>query len=268
MENKRLKLGDLVKPERLKKPEGSLAKVELGARPEKIANLADKMSGVAENIEGDTDVKAGEVANLADAVKKALVKELAPEKAEELLATLKGRFLKKDKHYNENGEHAKKIAGIKWENVQKRLEANPEKLWSLNEMERTGGEPDVFGIDENTGEYIFVDFSAERPIGRRKVCYDLAGEQKARNKNEETNGNAVSMAAMMGIDLLTESEYRELQKRGDFDFVTWNWIKTPLGKRKKGVALMGSRAEDGVYVRERGVHACSEYRAFRGLLRV
>jgi len=268
MQNKHLKLGDLVKPEKLKKPAEGAATEELGAKPEKITNLADKMSGVAANIEGDTDVKVGEVAALIDAMQKSLVRELAPEKAKELLATLRKRFQKKDKHYNENGGHAKKVASIKWNDVQKKLEANPEKLWSLNEMERTGGEPDLFGIDEKTGEYIFVDFSKESPTGRRGCCYDRAGQQEAEKRGEKPNGNAVSMAAMMGIDLLTESEYRELQTRGEFDKNSWSWLKTPVDKRKKGVAFLGICRAGDVRVRERNPHRHYANRAFRGSLRV
>jgi len=268
MENKHLKLGDLVKPERLNKPAEGAATEELGAKPEKIKQLADKMSGVAANIEGDADMKAGEVANLVDAMKKSMIRELSPEKAKALLATLRKRFQKKDKHYNENGGHAKKVASIKWNDVQKKLEANPEKLWSLNEMERTGGEPDLFGIDEKTGEYIFVDFSAESPTGRRNCCYDRAGQQEAEKRDEKPIGNAVSMAAMMGIDLLTESEYRELQERGEFDKNSWSWLKTPIDKRREGVALVGNRNDDGVDVNVRNPRGHLDNAGFRGLLRV
>jgi len=250
MEKKHLKLGDLVKPERLKKPEDNVQKIELGAKPEKIKHLADKMSGVAGSIEGDTDVKASEVATLIDAVKQSLVKELAPEKAKELLKTLGERLYNKD--YATQGEHIKAIAGIKWEDVQKRLEASPDKLWSLNEMERTGGEPDVFGVDEKTGEYIFMDFSAESPTGRRNCCYDRDGEKDLKEKypDETCNSNAVSMGALMGVELLNEKEYRELQELGEFDKNSWSWLKTPIDKRKKGVALRGSRGEEGVFVYE------------------
>jgi len=268
MENKRLRLGDLVKPERLKKPAEGAATEELGAKPEKIKHLEDKISGVAGSIEGDTDVKAGEVVTLIDAMKKSLVKELAPEKAKALLATLKTRFLKKNKFYATNGEHAKKVASIKWDDVQKKLEANPEKIWSLNEMEKTGGEPDLFGVDEKTGEYIFMDFSAESPTGRRNVCYDRAGQQEAEKRGGKPKGNAISMAAMMGIDLLTESEYLELQTRGGFDNNIWSWIKTPADRRKKGVALRGFRNGDGVNVRENFPYARFDRFGFRGLLRV
>ena len=266
MENKRLKLGDLVKPERLKKPAEGVATEELGAKPEKIKRLADKISGMAANIEGDTDVKAGEVVNLIDAMKKSLVKELAPEKAKELLKTLMKRFYNKD--YATQGEHIKAIAGIKWEDVQKRLEAHPEKLWSLSEMERTGGEPDVFGYDKKNDEYIFVDFSAESPTGRRNCCYDRVGQQEAEERGEKPNGNAISMAAMMGIDLLTESEYRELQERGEFDKSTWSWLKTPIDERKKGVALFGARHGDDVHVYEDYPYLHRDLRAFRCSLRV
>jgi hypothetical protein len=223
---------------------------------------------VAANIEWDTDVKAGEVVNLIDAMKKSLVRELAPEKAKELLVTLKTRFLKKNKFYAKNGEHAKKIAGIKWADMQKRLEANPDKLWSLNEMERTGGEPDLFGIDEKTGEYIFVDFSAQSPAGRRNCCYDRAGQQEAKKRGEKPNGNAVSMAAMMGIDLLTESEYCELETRGEFNKNSWCWLKTPVDRRKEGVALVGYCDDNDVIVRESDPKVHFNDAGFRGSLRV
>jgi len=261
MENKRLKLGDLVKPEKLKKPEDNLQKVELGAKPEKIKHLEDKMSGVATNIEGDTDVKAGEVANLVDAMKKSLVKELAPEKAKELLATLKERFLKKDKHY-------KSVEGIQWKNVQKKLETNPEKLWSLNEMERTGGEPDVFGWDSKRNEYIFMDSSTEIPIGRRNCCYDRVGQQQAEKYSAEPVSNAVSMAAMMGINLLTEKAYMFLQSRGVFDLHSRCWLKISIERRKKGDTIVGNRADVGIIFGTDFPHDYSANQGFRGMLKV
>ncbi|RPJ53598.1 MAG: DUF4256 domain-containing protein, partial [Acidobacteria bacterium] len=144
-------------------------------------------------------------------------KELSPEQREELLRALKARFEKNMNRHN----------GLEWAKVQAKLEANIEKLWSLNEMERTGGEPDVVGHDKRTGEYIFYDCSAESPKGRRSVCYDReALESRKENKPED---NAIDMAAAMGIELLTEEQYRELQKLGNFDTKTSSWVKTPSG---------------------------------------
>ena len=141
-------------------------------------------------------------------------KELSPEQREELLRALKARF---EKNMNRH-------KGLEWAKVQAKLEANTEKLWSLNEMERTGGEPDVVGHDKETGEYIFYDCSAESPKGRRSVCYDREG-QEARKAFKPEN-NAIDMAAAMGIELLTEEHYRELQKLGNFDMKTSSWVKT------------------------------------------
>src|SRR5439155_1988777 len=158
-------------------------------------------------------------------------KELSPEQREELLRVLKVRF---EKDMNRH-------KGLEWAKVQARLEAHTEKLWSLNEMERAGGEPDVVGHDKKTGEYIFHDCSSESPKGRRSVCYDReALESRKEHKPED---NAIDMAAAMGIELLTEEQYRELQKLGNFDTKTSSWVKTPSVIRKLG----GARFCDGWY---------------------
>ena len=182
--------------------------------------------------------------------------ELSPEQREELLRALKARF---EKNMNRH-------KGLEWAKVQAKLEANTEKLWSLNEMERTGGEPDVVGHDRKTGEYIFYDCSAESPKGRRSVCYDREG-QEARKEHKPEN-NAIDMAAAMGIELLTEEEYRELQQLGDFDSKTSSWIKTPSGIRNLGGALFCDRRYDTVFVYHNSAPTYYRARAFRGSLRV
>ena len=153
-------------------------------------------------------------------------KDVKAKQREELLRALKGRF---EKNMNRH-------KGLEWAKVQAKLEANTEKLWSLNEMERTGGEPDVVGHDKKTGEYIFYDCSAESPKGRRSVCYDREG-QESRKEHKPAN-NAIDMADAMGIELLTEEQYRELQKLGEFDAKTSSWVKTPSDIRKLGGALL------------------------------
>ncbi len=183
-------------------------------------------------------------------------KELSPEQREELLSVLKARF---EKNMNRH-------KGLEWAKVQAKLEANPEKLWSLNEMERTGGEPDVVGHDKKTGEYIFYDCSAESPKGRRNVCYDREG-QEAR-KTYKPENNAIDMAAAMGIELLTEEQYRELQKLGNFDTKTSSWVKTPSDIRKLGGALFADRRYDNVFVYHNSAPSYYGVRAFRGSLRV
>jgi Protein of unknown function (DUF4256) len=150
--------------------------------------------------------------------------------------------------------------------VQGKLEANAEKLWSLNEMERTGGEPDVIGHDKKTGEYIFCDCSAESPKGRRSVCYDREALESRREHKPEDN--AVDMGAAMGIELLTEEQYRELQKLGNFDTKTSSWVKTPPNIRKLGGALFCDRRYDTVFVYHNGAESYHAARAFRGSLRV
>ncbi|MVN23373.1 DUF4256 domain-containing protein [Mucilaginibacter arboris] len=183
-------------------------------------------------------------------------KELYPEQHEELLGILKTRFEKNlDRH-----------KGIDWATVQAKLEAHPEKLWSLNEMERTGGEPDIIGYDKNTGEYIFYDCSAESPKGRRNVCYDR--EALDARKEFKPENNAVDMVATMGIELLTEEQYRELQKLGKFDTKTSSWVKTPADIRKLGGALFCDRRYNAVFLYHNGAQSYYASRAFRGLLRV
>jgi Protein of unknown function (DUF4256) len=182
--------------------------------------------------------------------------ELSSEHREELLAELKTRF--------ENNMIRHK--GLEWANVQTKLEANPEKLWSLGEMERTGGEPDVVGFDEKAGEFIFYDCSAESPAGRRSVCYD--GEALAARKEHKPKNSAMNMAAAMGIELLTEEQYRELQKLGSFDTKTSSWVKTPSDIRKLGGAIFCDRRYGHVFVYHNGAESYYAARAFRGSLRV
>jgi len=175
---------------------------------------------------------------------------------EELLRALKARF---EKNMNRH-------KGLEWAKVQAKLEANPEKLWSLNEMERTGGEPDVVGHDNKADEYIFYDCSEESPKGRRSVCYDREGQDS--RKEHRPENNAVDMAAAMGIELLTEEQYRELQKLGKFDLKTSSWVKTPSAIRKLGGALFCDRRYDHVFVYHNGAQSYYAARAFRGSLRV
>ena len=183
-------------------------------------------------------------------------KGLSPGHREELLKVLKTRF---EKHMNRH-------KGLEWSDVQARLEANPAKLWSLSEMERTGGEPDVVGHDRKTGEYIFYDCSAESPAGRRNVCYDR--EALDSRKEHKPKNNVLDMAAAMSIELLTETEYRELQTLGDFDTKTSSWITTPSDIRKLGGALFGDRRYNHVFVYHNGAPSYYAARAFRGSLRV
>jgi hypothetical protein len=183
-------------------------------------------------------------------------KKLSPGQHEELLKVLKARF----------GKNVKRHKGLEWVNVQARLEANPEKLWSLDEMEITGGEPDVVGYDKKTGEYIFYDCSAESPKGRRSVCYDH--EALEARKEHKPENSAIEMAADMGIELLTEEQYRELQELGDFDTKTSSWVQTPTDIRKLGGALFCDRRYDYVFVYHNGAESYYAARAFRGSLRV
>ena len=183
-------------------------------------------------------------------------KELSPEQREELLRALKARF---EKNMNRH-------EGLEWAKVKARLEANAEKLWSLNEMERTGGEPDVVGLDKKTGEYIFYDCAAESPKDRRSLCYDR--EALDSRKENKPKGNALEMAAAIGIELLTEEQYRELQKLGNFDAKTSSWVKTPSAVRKLGGALFCDRRFDTVFVYHNGAESYYAARGFRGSLRV
>ncbi|HEY2497485.1 MAG TPA: DUF4256 domain-containing protein [Candidatus Angelobacter sp.] len=182
--------------------------------------------------------------------------ELAAEQRKELLRALKARF--------ENNMDRHK--GLAWAQVQAKLEADIEKLWSLNEMERTGGEPDVVGQDKKTGEYIFYDCSAESPKGRRSACYDR--EALESRKEHKPADNAMDMASAMGIELLTEEQYRELQKLGNFDTKTSSWVKTPSDIRKLGGALFCDRRYDTVFVYHNGAESYYAARGFRGSLRV
>ena len=175
---------------------------------------------------------------------------------DELLKALKARF---EKNMNRH-------KGLEWAQVQARLEANPEKLRSLHEMERTGGEPDVVGHDQGTGEYIFYDCSEESPKGRRSVCYDR--EALESRKEHQPENNAIDMAAAMGIALLTEEQYRELQKLGEFDTKTSSWVKTPSGIRELGGALFCDRRYGHVFVYHNGAQSYYSARGFRGSLRV
>jgi Protein of unknown function (DUF4256)/YCII-related domain len=183
-------------------------------------------------------------------------KALSLEQHEELLRALKARF---EKNMNRH-------KGLEWAKVQAKLEASTEKLWSLNEMERTGGEPDVVGHDKKTGEYIFYDCSAESPKGRRSLCYDR--EALESRKEHKPENNAIDMAAAMGIELLTEEQYRELQKLGDFDTKTSSWVKTPSDIRNLGGALFCDRRYDNVFVYHNGAESYYAARAFRGSLRI
>ena len=183
-------------------------------------------------------------------------KDLSLEQCEELLKALKARF---EKNMNRH-------KGLEWTKIRAKLEANAEKLWSLNEMERTGGEPDVVGQDKKTGEYIFYDCSAESPKGRRSVCYDR--EALESRKEHKPNDNAIDMAAAIGIELLTVEQYRELQKLGDFDTKTSSWVKTPSNVRKLGGALFCDRRFDTVFLYHNGAESYYAARAFRGSLRV
>jgi hypothetical protein len=185
-------------------------------------------------------------------------KELSPEQSEELLRALKARF---EKNMNRH-------KGLAWAKVQVKLEANPEKLWSLHEMESTGGEPDVVGHDKKTGEYIFYDCSAESPTGRRSVCYDREGQKANIKGRPDAKDNAIDLAAAMGIEVLTEDEYRELQKLGNFDTKTSSWVKTTSAIRTLGGALFCDRRYDNVFVYHNGAQSYYGARAFRGSLRV
>ena len=183
-------------------------------------------------------------------------KELSEEQRDKLLRALNARF---EKNMNRH-------KGLEWAKVLVKLEANTEKLWSLNEMERTGGEPDVVGHDKKTGEYIFYDCSAESPYGRRNVCYDRQALES--RKEHKPKNNAIEMAAAMGIELLTEKQYRELQKLGNFDTKTSSWVKTPISIRKLGGALFADRRYGNVFVYHNSAPSYYGVRAFRGSLRV
>ncbi|MEI2739006.1 MAG: DUF4256 domain-containing protein [Chitinophagaceae bacterium] len=183
-------------------------------------------------------------------------KKLAAGQQAALLSTLKSRFEKNMSRHK----------GLAWAAVQARLEANADKIWSLNEMEITGGEPDVVAYDKKTGEYIFYDCSAESPAGRRSFCYD--GEALRSRKEHKPKDSAVDMATAMGIELLTEQQYRELQELGNFDTKTSSWIMTPAAIRKLGGAIFCDRRYNNVFVYHNGAESYYAARGFRGLLRI
>jgi len=183
-------------------------------------------------------------------------RDLSPEERAELLTELKARFEKNMSRHK----------GLEWQKIQTKLEANTEKLWSVNEMERTGGEPDVVGHDKKTGEYVFYDCSAESPRGRRSLCYDR--EALESRKEHKPGNNAIDMAAAMGIELLTEEQYRELQKLGDFDAKTSSWVKTPADVRKLGGALFCDFRFGKVFLYHNGAESYYAARGFRGSIRV
>jgi len=186
----------------------------------------------------------------------AIQKKLSAEERDKLLSTLKSRF-EKNKNRHE---------GLEWAKVHAKLQANSEKLWSLNAMESTGGEPDVIGQDRKTGEYIFYDCSAESPKERRSVCYDHEALEK--RKEHKPENSAIEMAADMGIELLTEEQYRDLQKLGNFDTKTSSWVKTPAHIRKLGGAIFCDRRYDTVFMYHNGADSYYAARGFRGWLRV
>jgi hypothetical protein len=183
-------------------------------------------------------------------------KKLSSEQREGLLKTLKARF----------EQNLNRHKGVEWAKVQTRLEAHPEALWSLAEMERTGGEPDIVGYDKKTGQYIFYDCSAESPAGRRSLCYDR--EALESRKEHKPKDNAIDMVTRMGIELLTEEEYRRLQKLGEFDTKTSSWVKTPTDIRRLGGALFCDRRYNHVFTYHNGAESYYAARGFRGSLRV
>ena len=183
-------------------------------------------------------------------------KPLSPKQRQEILKTLKVRF----------EENMNRHAGVEWPKVLARLEADVEKLWSLNEMERTGGEPDVVGNDKKTGEYFFYDCAEESPKGRRSLCYDR--EALESRKENKPKASALEMAAGMGVELLTEEQYRELQRLGELDTKTSSWVKTPSAIRKLGGALFCDRRFDVVFLYHNGAESYYAARGFRGSLRV
>jgi hypothetical protein len=188
--------------------------------------------------------------------KKASKKDLSPAQRNELLATLQTRFEKNSNRHK----------GLDWADVQAKLEANADKLWSLQEMERTGGEPDVVGHDKKTGEFIFYDCAPESPSGRRSLCYDRQALDS--RKEHKPKDNAMDVAAAIGIELLTEEQYRQLQALGKFDLKTSSWIQTPANIRKLGGALFCDRRYDTVFVYHNGAESYYAARGFRGSLRV
>lgn len=183
-------------------------------------------------------------------------KSLSLAEREDLLKALKARFDKNSKRHSD----------VTWTTVRAKLAANPERLWSLNEMEKSGGEPDVIGRDRKTGEFIFVDCSAQSPSGRRSLCYDRAALDS--RKEHKPKNNAIELAAAMGVELLAEEQYRDLQKLGEFDTTTSSWIKTPSDIRSRGGALFCDRRYGHMFVYHNGAESYYGARGFRGLLRV
>lgn len=183
-------------------------------------------------------------------------KKLSVEQRQELIGRLKERF----------SQHVQRHPGVAWARVEARLEANPEKLWSLHEMERTGGEPDVVGFDKKSGEYLFVDCAPQSPAGRTGVCYDREGLDS--RKEHKPRDTALDMAAAMGVELLTEAQYRELQERGEFDTKSSSWVKAPADIRQLGGALFGDRRYGHVFIYHNGAQSYYSGRGFRASLRV
>ena len=233
-------------------PEVTPEEVDTSAAPRKKATQATRSGKAPKGTKGESMRAAGPVSGVETN------KELSPEQREELLKTLKARF---EKNMNRH-------PGLEWANVQAKLEAYPEKLWSLSEMERTDGEPDVVGYDQQTGEYIFYDCVPESPKARRSICYDGAGQAEREKQGVYPAGNAIGMAAAMGIELLTEEEYRELQKLGNFDTKTSSWIKTPAAIRELGGALFVDRRFNTIFVYHNTAPCFYGSRGFRGALRV
>lgn len=183
-------------------------------------------------------------------------KKLSASQSETLMGILRTRFEK----------NANRHKGLKWSDIQAKLETNPEKLWSLDEMEETGGEPDVVGFNKKTGEYIFYDCAPESPKGRRSICYDPQALES--RKEHKPKDSAIAMADAMGIEILTEEQYRELQKLGEFDLKTSSWVKTPTEIRKRGGALFCDRRYDTVFLYHNGAESYYAARGFRGCLKV
>ena len=185
-------------------------------------------------------------------------KDMSPGQREELIRVLGGRF---ERNMNRH-------KGLRWADIQAKLEANNEKLSSLYAMESTGGEPDVAGFDKKTGEYIFYDCSEETPAGRRNICYDLEAQQEREKKGVHPAGNVIDLAVAMGIELLTKEQYRELQELGEFDTKTSSWVETPISIRKLGGALFCDRRYDSIFTYHNGAGSFYGVRGFRGSLRV
>jgi len=184
------------------------------------------------------------------------IKKLSQRQQQELIGVLKARFVKNMNRHKD----------LEWDDIEAKLEADTEKIWSLNEMERTGGEPDVVSVNKNKGEYVFYDCSAESPKGRRSLCYD--SEALESRKEYKPENNAIDLAADMGIDLLTEEQYRDLQKLGNFDSKTSSWLKTPTNIRKLGGAIFADYRYGQVFVYHNGADSYYAARAFRGSVRV